>query len=310
MPAPIILEFDGVKDSIRGWSRRIEVSDSTIRSRLKKGWDAQRTFTTPVFNTYRGQPIVRPPEDLFKRPTDDEAWLLGLIWSDGWIDSNLIGITSYEPSFLGIAADVMGVPRSKIHNNDLYVSCPVVSSRLRKMGLYENKSLTVRWPKGLPANKIWHFVRGVLDGDGCVSLTRPRTNQQAADLRVEIVSGSPWFIASLANIAKKAGLRICVRKEIKNLKSPLYRFQVFHHDSLKSLYRLLYPTNTVPCMQRKRANWQRWLTTPRNPSGLSVPYYKTRDIRHLWAEGMSRREIVRQVSVSGWFVTQVLEGKR
>jgi hypothetical protein len=44
----VILEFNGVKDTMANWSRNVGINYSTIKERLKRGWDVERALTSPL----------------------------------------------------------------------------------------------------------------------------------------------------------------------------------------------------------------------------------------------------------------------
>ena len=47
-----------------------------------------------------------------------------------------------------------------------------MASKLKELGLIENKSLTLELPKCITSNLFPHFLRGLLDGDGHILKTR------------------------------------------------------------------------------------------------------------------------------------------
>lgn len=44
----------GVKDTITGWARKLNCMPSALRGRLKRGWSAEKTVTTPPNENYPG----------------------------------------------------------------------------------------------------------------------------------------------------------------------------------------------------------------------------------------------------------------
>jgi len=54
---------------------------------------------------------------------------------------------------------------------------------LKKLGLTEKKSLTIRFPN-IDDNYTSHFIRGVLDGDGCIFVSKKHNGTN----RVTIIS--------------------------------------------------------------------------------------------------------------------------
>lgn len=118
--------------------------------------------------------------------TTNDAYILGLIWSDGNLSRNCIEIVLQE-SDKQILDDISKYvynkdtltyrkPRNLIHNNIEYkckpqvrfrITSKEVANKLRKIGLIENKSLICRLPQ-IDLKMMPHFIRGLLDGDGCI----------------------------------------------------------------------------------------------------------------------------------------------
>ena len=113
---------------------------------------------------------------------------------------------------------------------------------LVKLGLYPNKSLTVRFPNTLiPKRFLGDFIRGYFDGDGCVYL-RKGNKGNIKGIRVIFVSGSRAFLD---------GLVFCLRQRLNLQQRKVYRghrsFQLMYstNDSLKIfafMYRHVHPS--------------------------------------------------------------------
>lgn len=74
-----------------------------------------------------------------------------------------------------------------------------------KLGLYPNKSLTVKFPTIIPKKFLPDFLRGYLDGDGCVYLYTSKGIKQENIIRklsVIFTSGSFDFLTGLCNTLK------------------------------------------------------------------------------------------------------------
>lgn len=132
--------------------------------------------------------------------TTNDAYILGLIWSDGNLSRNCIEIVlqkNDEKLLKDISQYVYSKNtltyregRNRIFNGKEYSCKPQVrfritnkeiADKLRIIGLSEDKSLKCRFPK-IDSVFIPHFIRGLMDGDGCI-YTKKRGN-----CRVTIVS--------------------------------------------------------------------------------------------------------------------------
>lgn len=126
-------------------------------------------------------------------------------------------------------------------------------------GMVPNKSeLDVELPK-IPIEHLSHFVRGFLDGDGCISHSHLESPKRTFQLYFQ---GSPKFILSLQNI---------LLLNIKELKEPsLTNYQLKTEQKritwaslgqLKVLYNYLYPSGNYPFLIRKREKLELILRT-------------------------------------------------
>ena len=118
--------------------------------------------------------------------TNNDAYILGLIWSDGNLRKNCIEIV-LQKNDENLLKDISQYVYSKntltyregkntIFNGKEYLCKPQarfritskeITDKLRKIGLIENKSLICRFPK-IESIYIPHFIRGIVDGDGCI----------------------------------------------------------------------------------------------------------------------------------------------
>ncbi len=79
-----------------------------------------------------------------------------------------------------------------------------LTNDLRKYGLVERKSLTVRFPENLfNSSLLPHFIRGVFDGDGSIYKLKCRKGTYGFK-----IVGSSFFIPVLMDILKKYGISL------------------------------------------------------------------------------------------------------
>ncbi|MDO8520289.1 MAG: LAGLIDADG family homing endonuclease [Deltaproteobacteria bacterium] len=133
----------------------------------------------------------------------EKLWyFVGLIASDGCLsnDQRHIDITAKEKKFLellkqdlnlncGIGQKTNG--RGQIAYR-LQFSCVSIYAFLKKCGLSPNKSKTLA-DLDIPDDHFSHFLRGVLDGDGCIR--KWKSNKfKFVNRYVKITSGSEKFL--------------------------------------------------------------------------------------------------------------------
>lgn len=127
---------------------------------------------------------IKINENFFKKiNTQETAYILGLLYADGWIENNHtfgIELLEHDKDILERIKSAMHseqklYPRiQKINNKLKYVfrvhrSCMVQD--LICLGCTERKSLTLKFPNKniVPDELMSHFIRGYFDGDGSVS---------------------------------------------------------------------------------------------------------------------------------------------
>lgn len=119
-------------------------------------------------------------EDYFEKiDTKDKAYFLGLLLADGYInegfqlslqedDKNILNIFMAYIAFKG---NLIFKPKAKLQYKNQY-SLNVYSNKiyidLSKLGCIKNKSHHTYFPD-IPEEFHSHFIRGVFDGDGCIS---------------------------------------------------------------------------------------------------------------------------------------------
>lgn len=156
-------------------------------------------------------------KNFFKSWNVDMAYILGFIYADGsmedssYIRGRYVRITSTD---LQIISDIKrsinsghnlvrissDLPNRKtryllrIGNKDIY-------SDLEKLGLYPNKSTTIRLPL-IPNEFMPDFLRGYFDGDGGVSIEFSKgihVDKILKRLVVSFTSGSCLFLTALSD---------------------------------------------------------------------------------------------------------------
>lgn len=132
--------------------------------------------------------------------TPEKAWLLGFIYGDGSLynDGRTINITSGDSDVIDNINHLFGDNLSISSPKSTYRAITLHSGRLWKelntcFALVPNKSRILCYPQ-LPDEMKPHFVRGLLDSDGCWYLD---TRNPQKKLKFSYVSLSLPFITSL-----------------------------------------------------------------------------------------------------------------
>lgn len=117
--------------------------------------------------------------------TKEKAYVLGLIYSDGSIDKNGYGfsLSSKDYEQISLFKELLKSQHKISHvksfdnrtgkTNErycLHITSKKITSDLLKLGLTNSKSFNCNFPN-INEDLIWHLIRGLFDGDGCIHKT-------------------------------------------------------------------------------------------------------------------------------------------
>lgn len=142
-------------------------------------------------------------EDFFKEWTNEMAYVLGFVFTDGNISNNTLTISQNERYILeeinkAMASDCR-ITRRANGKNDLYtliINRKEIVEDLKSLGITESKSRTMEFPE-VPTEYLPHFIRGVIDGDGWV---------QERGYVMNVTNASESFSKSLHAVFNSRGL--------------------------------------------------------------------------------------------------------
>lgn len=206
-------------------------------------------------------------EDYFENiDTEDKAYFLGFIVADGSIHcgNNSIKLIQSEKNILEKFKKYIEfegpIYESKTRNiNVLTISSFKTKSDLDNLGIYANKTNVVMYPN-IPEHLERHFMRGVFDGDGCISLrTDKRDNSNRG--QVNICSGSKDFIYEYYN---KIVDYACLsgRNKVRCPKSTYYVIDWGGLSDVEKIYDFFYKDATV-FLERKKETFDRVVSITR-----------------------------------------------
>lgn len=147
-------------------------------------------------------------EHFFETLTPASAWVLGLIFGDGHV--RVVPGQSYSVYLAGTedvlqqVTECLGSNRKvrKVTNSRCWISVwnsKTLVGDLVKLGLLGGrKATTMRWPTGVPAALLPHFIRGLMDSDG-------GWQRRGSSLRATYTSASRDFISELRSVFEARG---------------------------------------------------------------------------------------------------------
>jgi predicted DNA-binding protein YlxM (UPF0122 family) len=200
---------------------------------------------------------IRFNEDFFEDWSNEMAYVLGLIYTDGCLDPGKridptrkttlkVGRLQFAQKEVELVEKFLNLMECdarisfakkrvlkettagemhyvQINSDRLYY-------QLIRLGLTPKKSLIVGFPK-IPEQYVRHFIRGCWDGDGTIFLSK-------AGVSVGFVSGSLSFIKSLMTVLENAGLSR--RKLYTNANGSSYYFRYSRREDVLNLYNFMY----------------------------------------------------------------------
>ena len=204
--------------------------------------------------------------------SQDKAYILGLLWADGHNrvdkggvilelqedDRELLekinNITENERPLRKVALNDKN-PAWKNQYNLLWQS-KYLSNILNEYGMCQRKSLVLEFPQWLNKELYPHFIRGYMDGDGCVCYMK-----QHHKIQVSMV-GTRIFLESIQKICENIGVKsyiihdkranevICQLEIVSNISSIAFLNWIYENANLK--------------MERKYNKYQQFLNSINN----------------------------------------------
>lgn len=231
--------------------------------------------------------------ELEKIDTEEKAYFLGLLYSDGTISNLKKGNTS-KSYYVRISLSI--VDENLI--NRLHETFPFFSKRkhdfskyregnseqielryygkyiykdLKLNGMIENKSYQNKESLNIPNIKeelLYHFIRGFFDGDGSIYTVKSRPNGR----RIEICSVSHNFISQLYNWFTENNCKPKIfRTKYSNIQ-PLHVIEWFDFESVLKLKNLLYKNATIFIDRKKDKFDSFFIPKLKSDKGIICPY--------------------------------------
>ena len=177
----------------------------------------------------------------FKEDSSDKYYWLGFIAADGAIVNNTLSIElksideKHLKLFNEFSENTKGIEK---RINNLNVECAKVQINsyelikyLKNYNLIQNKSLTYIIPEDkIPQKYIMDFIRGIIDGDGCI---RINNHQQ---ISLSFCGGSETCVQQVKNL-------LSIDNKIK-LDNKTYSFQVTGNIKAKNILDKIYANST------------------------------------------------------------------
>ena len=186
---------------------------------------------------------------IFKNGVDNEinAYILGLIWSDGSISCDKINISMNDKELMEQVHRLM-TPNKKLYRNGKSYS--VISSNeedlkyLKSTGMTTNKSYDARLPI-LNESLMPHLIRGWFDGDGCIyksTTTNPKRGYKKTYFRVSFTTGSYQFAEDINKFLISVGIESNINKDCRK---NVWYVQINKIEAIIKFKNYIYKNTTI-----------------------------------------------------------------
>lgn len=203
-------------------------------------------------------------EDYFENiDTEDKAYFLGFIVADGCIKNGKAKCITIK--LKNIDYKILEEYKKYIkyegdlyyHKNNVIITLSGIKivNDLYNLGIYPNKTMSVKYPE-IPKHLESHFMRGLFDGDGCISIHKKRKGSRDTSDRgqVNICSGSRDFIEEyVERLNKYCGI---TKNKIRCPKGTYNVIDWGSFSDIEKFYEFFYKDATV-YLERKKETFDR-----------------------------------------------------
>lgn len=200
--------------------------------------------------------------------SQDKAYILGLLWADGYnnIDKGSIIVSLQRPdkdllekiNFLTCnERPLRKICLSEKNSTwqDQYMitwQSKHVSKLLDQYGMHKKKTLILEYPQWIDPVLHRHFIRGYLDGDGCISLSK--SGKYAS---VSMV-GTSMFLNAIKDIIKEnLDVDVVVQRDIR-ARDPICTLRCGTKDGVSKILEWIYDDASL-FLDRKYQKYQQFL---------------------------------------------------
>ena len=178
--------------------------------------------------------------------TEEQAYFLGFLQADGWLSSkdNAVGIGSKDKEIVIQFKNFLQTENKISEKPDfcqLVVGNEVLHNSLEKYKI--SSKLYGQFVPNLPEDLLWHYIRGLFDGDGTVCVTKENY------LRLNFVGGIQSMSQLSYIIAKETNTeptQATIRKD------NIAIIQYGNSDIIYKIYNKLYDKATVYLDRKKQ----------------------------------------------------------
>lgn len=198
-------------------------------------------------------------EEFFYIWSDELAWILGLIWTDGCLNKTVVSICSKDLEMLELVnfltSNTRPIHKRKTQNAYDWISANKnITNRLRDLGLTEAKTFSTNIPP-IPIEFMPGFIRGCLDGDGSIQLSKTKGILNGRIFST--ICGNSLMYEGIKQYYNYSKIEYKIYFSGKN--KNFWNIKIQKQESVFRFFNLIYHKKNVPCLKRKRDIFYKWL---------------------------------------------------
>ncbi len=189
-----------------------------------------------------------------KIDTEEKAYFLGFLYADGNVHRNAMQIC-LQPRDEVILIKLKDCLKAthKITNDRGYKRFTITSedfvNQLENLGCHRQKTFSIRFPNNniVPNHLIRHFIRGYFDGDGCITYSIYKKENNRIRWALQIISNYDFLLKFQEIFAKKCDLNIYPLVHEKRSNRPIYymRYCGSTNKNLLKIFDYLYSDSAI-----------------------------------------------------------------
>lgn len=245
-----------------GYSGREIIKQTNWFKTTKSVYDILRKHQVPIRGPSLSKRKIKRNSSFFDRiTTPEQAYVLGLFTSDGWLTKNdYIGFASKDKELVEIPKNLIApgatttirnydsrnlVCGRVVNRNTIYqfqLCDKEIANSLKELGFSQEKTFNEIYPV-LNPDLDSHFIRGIFDGDGCVY------QLSTTDLPgVIFYSGSETFLLQLE---AKLDDHLNIQSSGIKPQSSIYKTAFYSKENTRKLYFWLYEqSENLRCIRK------------------------------------------------------------
>lgn len=224
-----------------------------IELMAKYGFKTKKSITDKVKKYYgeNYKEIIKQAQDNRKGYTYSlkeitspfDAYLIGLIMTDGYVlsDRDGLGLDMTDEDVIKFVASTIGtnyktyIEEGRKNRYRVLINVQGISKEVERFGIVPRKSKIIEKPKLLDKERQYlpYIIRGVIDGDGCVSKT------SYGGAQFYICSMSEQFIDWIIEVLEKDFFMTDIHKR-QNVETGIWRVETSNQYNILKLIALVY----------------------------------------------------------------------